>query len=101
MAEAYPPAFGAKYGELDSRALDWRHQALLNGEPVPFDVQAEGHRMGKAWAWEAEVGAPSFPDEAQHVPSGLGARQGLTPLEHVEWSKQVSHPRDHAHLKIF
>ena len=45
LAEAYPPALGAKYGELMAKALGEREQALISRCPVPTAPGSEGYRL--------------------------------------------------------
>ena len=99
VAEPYPPALGARYGDLVAQSLALRTQALTKGQAVPFAVACEGVKLGRAWACEAEATVPSFADEAPLVPNGLGARMGLTPSEHVVWSEAIEHPREETHTR--
>ena len=49
LAEPYPPALGAKYGELMAEAFTLRQQALALERPVPFADGSEGYRLHVFW----------------------------------------------------
>ena len=92
VAEAYPPALGAKFGELMKQALDMRNQALASDCKIPFAIKGEGGLV-EALLQQAKE-ADQVHDGVAHdlVPNGMGARLGLEPLEHVKWSSLVTHP---------
>ena len=94
IAEPYPPAFGVRFGELMLEAILLRKAALQASLPVPFAGGSEGFRLGPSIR-QAVMEYHEFEndDEAHElVVNGLGAIKGLGHLEHVEWTKGLSHP---------
>ena len=105
IAQPYPPALGVHYGNLMAEALGLREAALGRGSPVPMaclDATDAPSLSLRQVAWLEPVPTPA-PDVAMSnetsdsgmpelVPMGLGAYKGLTPLQHVEWAKEVQHP---------
>ena len=102
VAQPYPPVLGVAYAKLIQEALHQRATALEGGLPCPMALENEGATPSLSLqqaAWISDSSEGAWTQVAQPapvcedlVPYGMGARQGLRPLEHVEWSKVVSHP---------
>ena len=96
VAEAYPPALGARYGALLRQSLDLRNQALAAGNPVPFAAREGAFRLEGLLSqaeWDLQEGLEDEGEQLEDtVVNGLGAKKGLKPLEHVTWTQGVTHP---------
>ena len=100
VAQPYPPLLGVAYAELMQEAL--RLRAVAAGEGSPTPMASADHAVVPsltltqvAWlevpepAMSSGLGASPEVVNTDPVTNGMGAQKGLTPLEHLEWSKGV------------
>ena len=91
LAQTYPPLLGLKFADAVSQTLTW---ASLGGDlrEMSDSIRVKSHHLPLALQQaESEVVANCCV-HWKLVPSGLRAVKGLSPLEHVAFALQASHP---------